>query len=83
MRIAGVGKLVGVKEGNKNGKPWMIAYVDDEENLMERLQLFVRENLINDVHQIPIGSEITVQGRIYTRNSGRDVSIRLTGIAKK
>lgn len=83
MTVAGYGKLVGFRHGTKNGKRWGNIYIDNPENPMERLQVFVRDDIFPAVEALPIPSDVQVCFSVYTMNSGKDQAIRLNSIALK
>ena len=69
MLVAGYGRLAGFREGTKNSKAWMNVFLDDLENPLDRLQLFVPEQLHNDVKSIQVGTNVRIDARIYMRSS--------------
>lgn len=83
MKSVGSGKLVGFRTGEKNGKKWGNVFIDDVDNLMERIQMFVQSDMVDSVNQIPIGSEVNVKFHCYSRNNGNEYGIRLVEITKK
>ncbi|MDO4261343.1 MAG: hypothetical protein Q4C82_04635 [Eubacteriales bacterium] len=70
MLVSGKGKLVGIRHGEKNGKAWGNVYIDDELNLMERLQCFVNGDRLETVKRMAPGTVVEVHGRLYSGGDG-------------
>lgn len=83
MKVAGSGKLVGFRQGTKNGKRWGNVFIDDPENLLQRLQLFVRADAVAVVENIPVGSDVDVVMRVYSVDNGRGFNSQLDAIVQK
>lgn len=83
MKVAGTGKLVGFRQGTKNGKRWGNVFIDDHANLMERIQLFVRADDVSAVESLPIGCDVDVVMRVYSVDNGRAHSAQLEAIVQK
>lgn len=77
MLVEGKAKLVGFRQGVKNDRAWGNVYLDDPVDLMERVQLFCRPEVIPDVGKIPLGSSVLVQMRLYTGGKNNDLGGRL------
>lgn len=74
MVFTGIGRLAGYREGSKNNKNWMNAFIDDAQNPLDRLQLFVADEVQGQVRNIPIGSDVQIEARIYMRSSSNGYS---------
>lgn len=83
MKSVGSGKLVGFRSGTKNGKDWGNVFIDDNENLLERVQIFVNANMVHEVKAIPVGSDVNVKFHVYSVNNGNGYGLRLVEITKK
>lgn len=83
MLAAGRAIYVGNRSGEKNGKKWMNIFLDDPENPLQRLQVFVPSNLIGTVETLKPSSSVVVQLRVYMRQTDRkypEVAISLIAI---
>lgn len=83
MEYAASGELAGFRSGTKNGKRWGNVFIDDPMNPMQRTQLFVNDDLIDLVGQLPVRSLVVVTGRIYSVNNGNGFRITLESIKQK
>lgn len=70
MIFSGIGRVAGIRTGKKNEKTWMMLFVDDCENPIERLQLYVPVAVQSSVSAIPVGSDVRISVRFYSPRSG-------------
>ena len=69
MICTGKAHYVGCRTGEKNGKTWMNVFLDDPENPLQRLQVFVPVDLQSKVSGIPVGSSVIAQLRVTMRQT--------------
>lgn len=74
MVLTGTAKVAGTRSGTKNQKVWMNLFLDDVSNPMDRLQVYVPEELQEDVSAIPVGSEVSVDLNMYMRTPEKGFS---------
>lgn len=82
MLATGRAIYVGNRSGEKNGKKWMNIFLDDPDNPLQRLQVFVPASLIDTIETFKPASSVKVQLRVYMRQTERypEVAISLTAI---
>lgn len=69
MLAAGRAIFVGYRSGEKNGRKWMNVFLDDPDNPLQRLQVFVPQDLIPVVEGLPQSSHVKAQLRVYMRQT--------------
>lgn len=82
MLTVGRAIYVGERSGEKNGKRWMNIFLDDPDNPLQRLQVFVPSDLISTVETFKPSSAVKVQLRVYMRqtDSYPQIAVSLTAI---
>ena len=79
MLLTGKATFMGVRSGVKDGQRWANVYLDALDDLTERVQLFVRDELIDSALVLVPGSEVIVEARVYANQKG-NAGIRLSSI---
>lgn len=74
MKFVGTARLAGYRSGTKEKKDWMSLALDDVDNPMNRIQVFVPDDLQDTVADIAFGSEVTVVVNLYMRVPERGYS---------
>ena len=82
MLATGRAIYVGNRSGEANGKRWMNVFLDDPDNPLQRLQVFVPSSLIDTIASFKPLSSVIVQLRVFTRQGDRypDPALSLTAI---
>lgn len=72
MTVTGYARFAGSRSGlTKEGEPWGSAVLDNPDNLMERIQTFVRDKeLITACQMLPSGCDVEVTLRLYASKDG-------------
>lgn len=72
MNVSGTAQFAGLRSGlTKEGKPWGSVVLDNPDNLLERIQVFIREaDMIEDCKLIPTGTLVDVGIRLYGAKEG-------------
>lgn len=85
MLALGRAKFVGCQSGSKNGNDWCVAYFDDFDNLLERVQFFVRDENLRKVKALQPGQDCQIQFRVSSRQgqNGTSTSIYLEDVISK
>lgn len=69
MNCIGKANYVGSRSGEKNGKRWVNIFLDDVDNPLQRLQVYVPSEVQGMVDAVPIGSLVSVELRVYMRQT--------------
>lgn len=69
MNCTGKANYVGSRSGEKNGKRWMNIFLDDVDNPLQRLQVYVPAEVQGMVDAVPVGSLVSVNLRVYMRQT--------------
>ena len=69
MFCTGTAKYVGSRSGEKNGKRWMNIFLDDVDNPLQRLQVYVPAEVQSMVGAVPVGSLVNIDLRVYMRQT--------------
>ena len=82
MIVKGTAVYAGSRHGDKNGKTWMNTFLDDEKDMLARMQVFVPAELHNQVSGIAPGSRVSVTLRLYMKQGQKypEPSCSLEGI---
>lgn len=79
MLVTGEAKFMGVRSGSKEGRRWANVYLDAHDNLLERLQVFASDDLIDAVLMLVPGTDVSLEARLYSNQKG-DTGVRLQSI---
>lgn len=79
MLVTGTAKFMGARSGSKDGRRWANVYLDACDNLIERVQLFVSDDLVDRVLLLVPGSDVSVSARIYANQKG-NAAVRLVSL---
>ena len=71
MNVTGNAIYAGCRHGMKNDKPWMNCFLDDEQDILQRMQIFVPQELHNTVVNLQPGSKVICTLRLYMRQTQR------------
>lgn len=69
MNCTGKANYVGSRSGEKNGKRWLNIFLDDVDNPLQRLQVYVPAEVQGMVDAVPVGSLVSVTLRVYMRQT--------------
>lgn len=72
MDLTGTARMAGYRSGKtKDGDLWGAVYLDDPNNLMNRVQIFVRDNELRDAcEMLAPGSDVDVTVHLYAGSKG-------------
>ena len=65
--VKGTAIYAGSRHGEKNGKTWMNAFLDDEKDMLARMQVFVPVELHNTRMGVAPGSRVSATLRLYMK----------------
>ena len=74
MRFVGTGRLAGYRTGTKDKKDWMSLALDDVDDPMNRIQIFVPNDLHDTVADIFFGSVVEIAVNLYMKIPERGYS---------
>ena len=71
MNVTGNAIYAGAKHGMKNDKAWMNLFLDDEDDILQRMQIFVPSELHNTVANLQPGCRVSCSLRLYMRQTSK------------